>query len=165
MATHTIYKLTSFPVPLFHPLPEFFSHLENKLSIFKILFWGVLPLACWLNVAPENILASTQPDWLLLPQQMGKSVKSENRKSPTTPPVQWETSPTFTLLILHGDVSETACSRGFFCICPQAWESSWFCFNESDMSEKRQPSETRWIWSSILLPLHLSEDYSFENCW
>lgn len=70
-------------------------------------------------------------------------MKSENRKPPTAHSVQWETGPTFTLLILHGDASETSCSRAFLHLST-GMGILLVCFNESDMSEKRQTSETRW---------------------
>ena len=47
----------------------------------------------------------------------------------------------------------------------QAWESSCSVLMRVDTSEERRPSETRWVWSNILLYFASLWKHSFANCW
>ena len=55
--------------------------------------------------------------------------------------------------LFHMEMSLKLPAVELFCMYPQAWESSCFVLMRVDTSEKRRPSETRWVWSSILLVL------------
>ena len=150
----------SFPVPLLHLLPEFFSHLENKLSIFKILFLGLCPPACWLNMAPKNILTSTQPDWLLLPQH--KQVKGKRRdkivRSESLPQeAQCSARPAPSLCSFCMEMSLKLPSRELFRLCPQAWESLWFVLMKVTRLRRDRLLKSDGFGQAFCCPLHLSE--------